>query len=159
MESSPIPPVPPHETLRQVFNQHVAQGPAWIPAYVWSSIILVLAGCLGLVLHRLTLMLFKRFRAPRKVRTFFELFVENTTGPSRLAYVIFLVGAVLPSVSLSFATTLVIAHVLLVAFVLLIGWTSIRTSEIFASLYLGRLPTDVDDNLLARKHLTQVRIL
>ena len=148
-----------HETLRQVFNHNVAQGPAWIPAYVWSSLILVLAGCLGLLLHRVTLALFKRFSPPRKVRTFFELFVENTTGPSRLAYVIFLVGAALPSVNLSFATTLVIAHVLLIAFVLLIGWTSIRTTEIFASLYLGRFKTDVDDNLLARKHLTQIRIL
>jgi small-conductance mechanosensitive channel len=89
----------------------------------------------------------------------FELFVDNTTGPSRLAYVLFLVGAALPSASYTLATTLTIAHVLLVAFVLLIGWTSIRTVEILASLYLGRFPTDIDDNLLARKHLTQIRIL
>jgi small-conductance mechanosensitive channel len=148
-----------HETLRQVFNHNIAHGPAWIPAYVWSTIILVLAGCVGLLLHRLTLALFKRFSPPRKVRTFFELFVENTTGPSRLAYVVFLVGAALPSVNYSIATTLTIAHVLLVAFVLLVGWTSIRASEIFASLYLTRFRTDVDDNLLARKHLTQIRIL
>jgi small-conductance mechanosensitive channel len=148
-----------HETLRQVFNHNIAHGPAWIPAYVWSTIILVLAGCVGLLLHRLTLALFKRFSPPRKVRTFFELFVENTTGPSRLAYVVFLVGAALPSVNYSVDTTLTIAHVLLVAFVLLVGWTSIRASEIFASLYLTRFRTDVDDNLLARKHLTQIRIL
>jgi small-conductance mechanosensitive channel len=161
MQDNPATPAIPHvgETLRQAFNHNVAHGPAWIPAYVWSTIILVLAGCLGLLLHRLTLALFKRFSPPRKVRTFFELFVENTTGPSRLAYVIFLVGAALPSVSYTLATTLTIAHVLLVAFVLLIGWTSIRTSEIFASLYLGRVRTDVDDNLLARKHITQIRIL
>jgi small-conductance mechanosensitive channel len=161
MAENPSPTVPPHphETLRQVFNHNVAQGPAWIPGYVWSTIILVLAGCLGLLLHRLTLTLFKRFSPPRKVRTFFELFVENTTGPSRLAYVIFLVGAALPSVSFTLATTLTIAHILLVAFVLLVGWTSIRTGEIFAALYLGRFRTDVDDNLLARKHLTQIRIL
>jgi small-conductance mechanosensitive channel len=149
----------PHETLRQVFNHSVAHGPAWIPAYVWSTIILVSAAGLGLLLHRVTLALFKRFSPPRKVRTFFDLFVENTTGPSRVAYVIFLVGAALPSVSFSLDTTLTIAHVLLVAFVLLIGWTLIRTGEIFASLYLGRVRTDVDDNLRARKHLTQIRIL
>jgi small-conductance mechanosensitive channel len=161
MQENPTAAVPPHphETLRQVFNHNVAHGPAWIPAYVWSTVILVLAGCLGLLLHRVTLALFKRFSPPRKVRTLFELFVENTTGPSRLAYVIFLVGAALPSVSYSLATTLTIAHILLVAFVLLIGWTSIRTGEIFAALYLGRFRTDVDDNLLARKHLTQIRIL
>ena len=161
MDAKSISPVLPHvgQTLRQAFNHNVAQGPAWIPAYLWSTMILVLAGCLGLLLHRLTLALFKRFSPPRKVRTVFELFVENTTGPSRLAYVIFLVGAALPSVNFTYATTLVIAHILLVAFVLLVGWTSIRAAEILASLYLGRFRTDVDDNLLARKHLTQIRIL
>jgi small-conductance mechanosensitive channel len=149
----------PHETLRQVFNHNIAHGPAWIPAYIWSTVILVIAGCLGLLLHRLTLALFERFSPPRKVRTFFELFVENTTGPSRLAYVIFLIGAALPSTSYTLSTTLAVAHALLVAFVLLIGWTSIRTVEIFASLYLGRVRADLDENLTARKHLTQVRIL
>ena len=150
---------PHEETLRQVFDQSIAIGPAWIPGYVWSTIILVLAGLLGLLLHRLTLRMFKRFRAPSKVRTFFEVFVEHTTGPSRVAYVLFFTGAALPSLSYSVDTTLTIAHFLLIGFVLLVGWTSIRALEIFASLYLSRFKTDTDDNLLARKHLTQVRIL
>ncbi|HEX3982360.1 MAG TPA: hypothetical protein VHX12_01580, partial [Acidisoma sp.] len=124
----------------------MASGPAWIPGYVWSTIILVVAALVGLVLHRVTLALFKRFRPPRKVRTFFEGFVEHTTGPSRVAYVLFFVGAALPSLSYSAATTLTIAHFLLIAFVLLVGWTAIRTLEIFAALYLGRFKTDVDDN-------------
>jgi small-conductance mechanosensitive channel len=147
------------ETLREVFDHSVASGPTWIPGYVWSTIILVVAGLIGLLLHRVTLTLFKRFRAPRKVRTFFEVFVEHTTGPSRVAYVLFFVGAALPSLNYSASTTLTIAHFLLIAFVLLAGWTAIRALEIFASLYLGRFRTDMDDNLLARKHLTQVRIL
>ncbi|WP_284946168.1 mechanosensitive ion channel family protein [Acidisoma cladoniae] len=147
-----------HETLRDAFD-HLALAPAWVSAPVWSTLILIAAGAVGLVLHRLSLVLFKRLQPPRKVRTFFELFVENTRGPSRLAYVVFLVGAALPSVSFSASTTIVIAHMLLVGFVLLVGWTSIRASEIGATLYLHRFRTDVDDNLLARKHLTQVRIL
>lgn len=152
--------VTPHEeTLRQVFNHNIASGPAWVPSYIWSTIILVVAGCVGLLLHRVTLALFERFSPPRKVRTFFELFVENTKGPSRVAYVLFLMGAALPSVNYSAATTLTIAHLLLVAFVLLAGWTAVRSVEILASLYLARFKTDVDDNLLARKHLTQIRIL
>jgi small-conductance mechanosensitive channel len=147
-----------HETFREAFD-HFASAPAWVSAPVWSTLILIAAGVVGLVLHRLSLILFKRLTPPRKVRTFFELFVENTRGPSRLAYVVFLVGAALPSVNFSASTTIVIAHVLLVGFVLLVGWTSIRASEIGATLYLHRFRTDVDDNLLARKHLTQVRIL
>jgi small-conductance mechanosensitive channel len=147
-----------HETLRQVFD-HIASAPRWMPPAVWSTIILLMAGVLALGLHRLSLIAFERLTPPRKVRTFFELFVENTRAPSRLAFVIFLVGAALPSVSFSGPTTLMIAHALLVGFVLLVGWTSIRASEIAATLYLHRFRTDIDDNLLARKHLTQIRIL
>ncbi|GAB0112783.1 mechanosensitive ion channel family protein [Acidisoma sp. C75] len=147
------------DQLRHVLNQSLGLAPAWLPGGVWSTLVLALAACLGLALHWLTLRLFNRFSPPRRVRSFFELFVENTRAPSRLAYVLFFMGAVLPSLSFSASVTLTIAHLLLVAFVLLVGWTAIRAIEILASLYLGRFRTDTEDNLLARKHLTQVRIL
>jgi small-conductance mechanosensitive channel len=43
--------------------------------------------------------------------------------------------------------------------VLTIGWGASNALTLAASLYLGRFQTDVADNLLARKHITQVRIL
>ena len=147
------------QSLRHVIHQGLTLAPAWIPAGVRSGIILALAVAAALLLHWISLRLFKRFSPPRRVRTFFELFIEHTRAPSRLAFVLFFTGAVLPSLSFSASVTLTIAHLLLVAFVLLVGWTAIRTMEILASLYLGRFSTASDDNLLARKHLTQVRIL
>ncbi|HEX4505264.1 MAG TPA: mechanosensitive ion channel family protein, partial [Alphaproteobacteria bacterium] len=150
---------PHEETLRQVFDHSVAAGPSWMPQYVWSTIILLVAAGLGLLLHWVTLRFFKRFRPPSKVRSFFEVFVENTRGPSRVAYLLFFMGAALPSLNYSAETTLTIAHLLLVGFVLLVGWAAVRAIEILAALYLARFRTDIDDNLLARKHLTQIRIL
>ena len=41
----------------------------------------------------------------------------------------------------------------------LIGWAAIIALHIAADLYLRRFRLDVDDNLLARKHNTQVRVL
>lgn len=41
----------------------------------------------------------------------------------------------------------------------LIGWTTIVALQVSAAAYLRRFRLDVDDNLLARKHNTQVRIL
>ena len=41
----------------------------------------------------------------------------------------------------------------------LIGWIAITATHIVAELYLLRFRLDVDDNLLARKHVTQVRVL
>ena len=46
-----------------------------------------------------------------------------------------------------------------IAFIALITWVAIVTTDIFGSIYLGHLRVDVEDNLLARKHLTQIRIL
>ncbi len=47
----------------------------------------------------------------------------------------------------------------MVLFILLIGWIVLTSLDIGAALYLRRFRVDVEDNLLARKHLTQVRIL
>ena len=137
----------------------VAAGPSWLPPAVWSTVILLVAAGLALLLHGASLEVFKHLSPPRKVRSFWEALIENTIGPSRLAYVVFLVGAALPSTNFTLPTTLAIAHGLLVAFILLVGWSSMRSLEIAATLYLHHFRTDVDDNLRARKHLTQIRIL
>lgn len=147
------------DSLHHVISRGLMLAPNWLPPGVWSGIILAIAAGMGLLLHWLTLRLFKRFSPPRRVRSFFELFIEHTRAPSRLAFVLFFMGTVLPSLSFSVSVTLTLAHLLLVGFVLLVGWTAVRTMEILASLYLSRISTDSDDNLLARKHLTQVRIL
>ena len=52
-----------------------------------------------------------------------------------------------------------LARLLAVAVIGLIGWASIIALHIAADLYLRRFRLDVDDNLLARKHSTQVRVL
>jgi small-conductance mechanosensitive channel len=66
---------------------------------------------------------------------------------------------VLPIVPLSGATAIVIAEALAVCFVLLIGWAAITAIELAGDFYVRRFRIDVADNLLARKHLTQVRVL
>ncbi len=45
-------------------------------------------------------------------------------------------------------------------FIVLVGWIVMTALDIGAALYLRSASTiDVEDNLLARKHLTQVKIL
>src|SRR5262249_38218357 len=48
---------------------------------------------------------------------------------------------------------------LLVLFILAVGWAAAIALDIGAEIYLRRFRTDVEDNLLARKHVTQMRIL
>ncbi|HLZ66566.1 MAG TPA: mechanosensitive ion channel family protein [Aliidongia sp.] len=144
---------------RQIFDRLLSEGPAWLPPSLWSTAILVFAAGLALAFHRMSLQAFNRFLATDKPRAFLRTFVGATAGPSRLAFVIFAVALALPSTAFSEMTTNRISHLLLVAFTVLIGWSAMRAFEIAATLYLYRFRTDVDDNLLARKHVTQVRIL
>ena len=41
----------------------------------------------------------------------------------------------------------------------MVGWIAITATHIVAELYLRRFHLDTADNLLARKHVTQVRVL
>ena len=145
--------------LRQMVDPMLVAGPDWMPPPVWSAGILLLAVFLALLLHRVSLKAFKRFLVTDKPRAFLRTFVVATEGPSRLAFVIFALAAALPSTSFSPTTTSRINHALLVAFTVLAGWSAMRAFEIASTMYLQRFRTDVDDNLLARKHVTQVRIL
>lgn len=148
-----------NNSLRNLFDRVLSAGPDWVPSPVWSAGILLFAAGLALLLHRLSLRAFSRFLATEKPRTFLRTFVTATEGPSRLAFVVFALALALPSTAFTEVTTSRINHVLLVAFTVLAGWSAMRAFEIAATMYLQQFRTDVDDNLLARKHVTQVRIL
>jgi small-conductance mechanosensitive channel len=85
--------------------------------------------------------------------------VARCEGPSAALIVLFIIGIVLPFAPFSDTHSGEIGHLLLAASVLVIGWSAINTMDLFADLYLTRVRTDVEDNLLARKHLTQIGIL
>ncbi len=85
--------------------------------------------------------------------------VERTRGP---------VGLALLMAALSIAATLapisqhgaaIVRHVLLIGFVLLVAWTARVVLDLWLRSHLKRFRLDTDDNLLARKHVTQMRIL
>jgi small-conductance mechanosensitive channel len=65
----------------------------------------------------------------------------------------------LPSTPLDPNTEGILARVLGLATICLLGWAAAAALHIAADLYLLRFRIDVADNLLARKHVTQVRVL
>ncbi len=87
------------------------------------------------------------------------LVIARCRGPACALLVLAAVGAVLPLAPFTYQTAAIIGHLLLAAFVLGLGWCAIGTLDLFADLYLQRVRLDVADNLLARKHVTQVGIL
>jgi small-conductance mechanosensitive channel len=66
---------------------------------------------------------------------------------------------VLPAVDLSPHVAGLLATALPFIFVVLLGWIALVAVDIAVNIYLARFRLDTDDNLLARKHVTQMRVL
>src|SRR5207237_9065427 len=68
-------------------------------------------------------------------------------------------GVALAGAKFPWDVTAALGRALLVAFVLAVGWAAAIALDIGVEIYLRRFRTDTEDNLLARKHATQMRIL
>jgi small-conductance mechanosensitive channel len=130
-----------------------------VPEWLSGTGVLVLAVLAALLAHRLSLRLITGVPLTGAKRSFLQTFITATTGPSRLGLVVFALGAALPYSHLPPLQFAILGHALLVAFIVLVGWSATRALEIAATLYLHRYRIDAEDNVLARKHLTQLRML
>jgi small-conductance mechanosensitive channel len=129
----------------------------WLPEWLIVGILTALTIVAFLALHQTALVVLRRTVSRR--REFLRALVERTRNLSRLALVIFALGAGLQAAPIDPAWSAALTKILLVALVALIGWGAFIAVNLAADLYLHRFRVDAADNLLARKHVTQVRIL
>src|SRR5262249_45950392 len=80
-------------------------------------------------------------------------------GPTRLGLLLIALAIALPLTALPAVTAKILSRVLTLATICLLGWVALTALHIGADLYLRRFRIDIADNLLARKHITQVRVL
>jgi small-conductance mechanosensitive channel len=110
----------------------------------------------ALAIHRIVSALLKRAIGPR--RSIAVPIFEATSGPTRLALCLAAVAFVTPAAPLDDELRNDLTHVFAVATIALIGWISIRAVDLISAQYLLRYHEDITENLLARKHVTQVRV-
>jgi small-conductance mechanosensitive channel len=122
-----------------------------------AAAILIGAAILALLLHAALVWLGRRFIGQRE--TFLRTAVEATKGPTRAGLLLIALAVALPLTPLAGGTANVLARLLGLATIWLLGWAALTALHIGADLYLRRYRLDLPDNLLARKHVTQVRIL
>lgn len=79
--------------------------------------------------------------------------------PARLAFVLAALVLVLPVVDLPPVWRDGAQHAALILLIVLLGWTAILLVNHFAERSMRRYRLDTDDNLAARKYVTQVRVL
>ena len=132
-------------------------APSWTPAWVLSLAVLAAGALAALAVHQILVLTVRRLMARRD--GFWRELVTRTRQPTRLAALIIGLGAAAPLADLSAIQLDILGRVLLIAFIVLCGWTALTALDIATLIYTRQFKIDVEDNLLARKHLTQTRIL
>ena len=130
---------------------------AWAPDNVVGALLLALAALIAISVHRTILRVLRRLLRDR--HPYMRSFLTWTVGLTRMALLILALSLMLPLTPLDAETIAIIGRILLLATIIIIGWAAIATVNMSAELYLMRFRLDTTDNVLARKHLTQVRVL
>src|SRR5258708_12047518 len=130
---------------------------SWIPPWIVGAAIMIVPALIVLVIYRW----FTRrlIRLAGRFSLFLQRLLSRGEGPASVIVLIIALGIALPAADFPGPVTLAIGRALLVGFVLALGWTAAIALDIGVEIYLRRFRTDTEDNLLARKHVTQIRIL
>jgi small-conductance mechanosensitive channel len=131
--------------------------PSWVPAWVIGVITMIMPAIVALMVYRW----FTRrlIRLAGRYSPFLRTLLARGQGPASVILVIVVWGVALAGANFPWNVTAAIGRALLVAFVLAVGWAAAIALDIGVEIYLRRFRTDTEDNLLARKHVTQMRIL
>jgi small-conductance mechanosensitive channel len=128
-------------------------APAWV---IWAAL-LIGAFVVACLLHAGALALLNKMLRQR--RPYLNRILTATKNPTRAALLLIALAIALPAAPLGAESRLIFVRCLVLATICLLGWTAVKLLHIGANLYLRNFHLDVPDNLLARKHVTQVRVL
>ncbi len=129
----------------------------WLPGQVAALLVIAIAFAVALSLHKTVRKLVRHLLAPRYPSAF--AIFTRMRGVTRFALLILALSVALPIAPLDPVSASLLARLLLISVIALVGWAALTALQIGADLYLLRFRLDVEDNLLARKHVTQVRVL
>ncbi len=130
---------------------------SFAPAWAVSLVILVGTTAVAWLVH--AAILAGLHRLLRERRPYLRSLLEQTRNPTRFALLLIALAIALPPAPLDAETKMLIARFLLLGTICLLGWMALTAAHIGANFYLLRFRLDIDDNLLARKHVTQVQVL
>ena len=144
------------QNLHSRLNE-LASALNFAPAWAVSFVILVSAVVVAWLIHAAILAALRRLLPGR--RPYLRTILDATKNPTRLALLVLGVAVALPAAPLDLDTRSLLARLLALATICVFGWIALTVLQIAANLYLLNFRIDVEDNLLARKHVTQVRVM
>jgi len=134
----------------------VSNALSFLPSWAVGAVVLALAVVASVAVHAVVGHLARRAFARHPG----VLPLLNRARPlTQLAFVTIALALVLPAVDLPPRIADWFAVALPFCFVVLLGWIALIAVDISVHVYLLRFRLDTEDNLLARKHVTQMRVL
>jgi small-conductance mechanosensitive channel len=131
--------------------------PAWLPDWVVAVVALAVTAIIAGLLLGLVKMVLRRVLPSD--RTLSHIVLRHAGGLAQFGLTLLVAGLVTPALPLDKGTSQIIERVLFAAFIILMGWIAIIASDIAINRYISRFHSDTSDNLLARKAITQMRLL
>jgi len=130
---------------------------AWMPDWATSALLIASLALLAWWVHSLVFAAVERLVGGQSL--FRRSFVTRTKAPSRLAFIMLGVALAVTVAPLTWSEATDAWRLIIAGIIILIGWFLLAALHIWIVLYLRRFELDTEDNLLARKHVTQFRIL
>src|ERR1700730_8255667 len=127
---------------------------SWVPPWITGVILIGVPAMIALAVYRWFIR--RLIRLAGRYSPFLRTLLARGQGP---VSVILVGGAAVAVANFPWNVPTAIGRALLVTFVLALGWAAAIALDIGVEIYLRRFRTDTEDNLLARKHVTQMRIL
>jgi small-conductance mechanosensitive channel len=131
--------------------------PPWLSDLMIVAALLTVAVVAALVLHFILCAILDRLFGQR--HPLLHSLLRRSRGVARYGFIILMISLVQPLAPLGAETADRLHRILVAAIVILLGWIALTAVDIIALRYTARFKLDVADNLLARKAVTQVRVL
>ena len=130
---------------------------AAFPDWLIAIVVLLLTLIAATLVYRLLRTILRR--TLRTDQTLQRAVLQRAGGIGHFAFILLALALVAPALPLDRGATDIVHRVLIAAFIALIGWIAVLASNIAIERYIGRFKLDADDNLMARKTVTQMRVL
>lgn len=127
--------------------------PDWLTTATIFAFALILSWSVGTLIYRYAIRMLTRADG------YWLETVARTRGPVQMAMILFALSVATNVADLHWRGAAIMQHLLLVGLIACLTWILKTALDIWVALHLKRYRIDVEDNFLARKHITQSRIL
>ncbi|WP_271086419.1 mechanosensitive ion channel family protein [Brevundimonas sp. NIBR11] len=129
----------------------------WLPEWLVVAIVVAVFVGAGWIVHRIAFSILRLI--VKKKDLFWRGVVERARAKLRVLIILISIGVAVTASPLDPDPSQTIRAILLFLTILVMGWIVAGAVDMWAVVYLRKFNMAAEDNLVARKHITQTRIL